>query len=123
MTVELFFNVLINYGLFVICEELHVHKVEIQGAKSDKPEACPVSPFCYLVQSQDKRMLKFWGTIKINCSHFLVSQRENLKLKEASSSSPIHAGNWNQIPTSPCSPWNLAKSMASTTLVYFPCQR
>lgn len=60
VTVELtFFTVLLNYSLFMMCKELHLHTMNMQGAKSDKPDTCPESPFCHLVQSQDKEYSSF----------------------------------------------------------------
>lgn len=59
VTVELIFFTVLNYGLFMMCEELHLHTMKMQGAKLNEPDTCPESPFCHLAQTQDKEYSSF----------------------------------------------------------------
>lgn len=57
VTVELiFFTVLLNYGLFMMCKELHLHTMNMQGAKSDKPDTCQNLHFVTLCNLRTKNI-------------------------------------------------------------------
>ena len=92
-----FFSPQCSHQLWFVfmCEGFHVHKVKMHGAES---ETCVVSLFCHLVKLEGQ---KYPGTFMINCSSFLMSQRENLKLREVSSCSSIRTRNGIRLPSLP----------------------